>query len=432
MESQEITEIAVVVLAALAGGLVMLRLRQPAVVGYIVAGIVLGPSGLALVENSKDVSLLAELGVLMLLFLVGMELSLRAFKTVWRVSVITVLGQVSLAVGAALAVAWWRDWTDAQAVVLGFALAMSSTAVAIKVLDDIGELRSGVGQLAVGVLIAQDLAVVPMLLTVDVLGSAEGGFGWIDAARIVGSLAFLAGLIWWLSRRRRVPLPFMSRLESQSGLRTVAGLVYCFGAAGLAGLAGLSPAYGAFLAGLVIGNSHGRKPMLEVMHPVESVLTMVFFLSIGLLIDLDFIIDNAGVVAVLLGLVLIGKTALNIALLHLQGRAWPEAFLAGVVLAQVGEFSFLLAAAAGNQHLLDAYAGKMIVTLTALSLLVAPFWVVIGRRIAPYSFFRRLGPRDLARILYQGLPALLVQGGRARLRRLSFKPRKQEDAQPPS
>ena len=161
--SLELTAIAIVAGAATLCGTAMTRLGQPAIVGYILAGILLGPSGLGLIQDRAQVGALAELGVLMLLYFVGMELSLRSFRRAWKIAVFSTLLQVSASVVLVLALARFLDWPVAHAVLFGFVLALSSTAVAIRMLDEIGELRTRVGRMTVGILVAQDLAVAPML-----------------------------------------------------------------------------------------------------------------------------------------------------------------------------------------------------------------------------------------------------------------------------
>ena len=173
MHTDGLFEIALLAAGALILGLVLQRLRQPAIVGYIAAGIVLGPSGFDLFPNRAPIETLAQLGVLLLLFVIGMELSLRAFRRVLRLAVLGAGAQIILSIGAMLVVAHVFDYNIETAIVMGFVVALSSTAVAIKLLEDIGELRTAIGRTAIGVLIAQDLAIVPMLLIVDGLASPD-------------------------------------------------------------------------------------------------------------------------------------------------------------------------------------------------------------------------------------------------------------------
>jgi CPA2 family monovalent cation:H+ antiporter-2 len=182
----DLTGIAIVALAALLCGLGLERLRQPAIVGYILAGVLLGPSAFAVVHDRGDIDILAELGVLMLLFVIGMELSLRAFRRVWKLAVLTTLIQIGVSTSVMYLAATVAGFSVGVSIVLGFVVALSSTAVAIKVLEDIGELRTRAGRITVSVLIAQDLAVVPMMLSLGAL--ADGKFDWIVLAKVGGSI----------------------------------------------------------------------------------------------------------------------------------------------------------------------------------------------------------------------------------------------------
>jgi monovalent cation:H+ antiporter-2, CPA2 family len=319
--SEELIPLAVVALIALSCGLVLARLKQPAVIGYILAGVVLGPSVLGLVHNEASIALLAELGVLLLLFVIGMELSLRSFRRIWKVALATVALQVAGAILVMWLVGNVLGWPLSAVLLLAFVLALSSTAVAVKILEDIGELRTSAGQIAVGVLIAQDLAVVPMILLLDIV--TAGQFEFLAAVRIVLSVVLLVLLILFLSKRERVKLPLPALIDNHTDLLPLLGLVCCFGAATISGLLGLSPAYGAFLAGLTIGNSNLRSGMLTVILPIQSVLMMVFFLSIGLLIDLTLIWEHKGVIAIMLAMATVGKTLVNLGVLRalrLPGR----------------------------------------------------------------------------------------------------------------
>ena len=376
----ELTGLAVVAVAALACGILLTRLRQPAIVGYIIAGVLLGPSGLALVEDRSLIAALAELGVLMLLFVIGMELSLRALARVWRLALVATALQIAVSVGVMLALSRLLDWSVALSILLGFVVAVSSTTVAIKILEDIGQLRTPAGRLAVGVLIAQDLAIVPMMLIIDATAPAHA-FDLGAVAAIIVAVGVLSLLIRYLTRRRRVSLPFGRVVAGSLDLTALTGLAYCFGAAALSGLVGLSAAFGAFLVGLVIGNSAERVVMLNATKPIQSVLLMIFFLSVGLLIDLGFIWRELGTVLLLLLFVTVLKTALNVGILHGLGTRWYRAFLAGTVLGQIGEFSFVLVAAGVAAGTIGADGERLMVAVIALSLVISPLWLLTARRL---------------------------------------------------
>lgn len=376
----DITNIAIVVVAALACGLLLTRFRQPAIIGYILAGVILGPSGLALIEDREQVALLAELGVLMLLFIIGLELDLRAFRNVLPIALPAMLLQIGLGIGVTQLIAQFFDWSIAIVMLVGCAMALSSTAVAIKILESSGEIHTAAGRVAIGVLIAQDLAVVPMLLFINGLASGDG-IGLSALAVVALSTIFLALFIIFLSRRKRMVLPFAAGVKDNIDLSALAAVTLCFAAAAATGLMGLSPAFGAFIAGLFIGNTDHRHEIMHSAQPVQSLTMMVFFLSVGLLIDIHFIWDNLLAVLGILALVTIGKTAANITILRLLRQPWQRAFLVGVVIGQVGEFSFVLAAAGLANGILSPRLNQLMVAVIALSLMSSPLWLSVARRL---------------------------------------------------
>lgn len=379
----QLTEITLVIVAALAGGLVLARLKQPPILGYILAGILLGPSGLGLIQSREQVGLLAELGVLLLLFVVGMDLSLRTFKKVWIVSTLCTVLQISASILISAVLAKFFGWSFGLSLLLGFVLSLSSTAVVVKMLESIGEMRTDTGQLAIGVLIAQDLAIVPMILILRNLDKPWYDFSLIF--KIVLSIGLIAGLIVYLSRKQRVRLPLTQMIAGNKDLTPLASLTFCFAAAALSGLIGLSVAYGAFLAGLVLGNTHERLIMLETTKPIQSILMMAFFLSIGLLLDINFIWEHLGTVLLLLLVLTIGKTAINITILHSLRLPWSQAFLIGVVLAQLGEFAFLLSTVGHETHIISELDERLIIALTVLSLALSPLWLIVAKRLHDFA-----------------------------------------------
>lgn len=394
----DLTGIAIVVLAALACGIGMERLRQPAIVGYIVAGVLLGPSALGIVSSRDTVDLLAEMGVLLLLYVVGMELSLRIFKRLWKVALVATLMQIGVSTGVMLLLSRAFGWPFGVALVTGFAVALSSTAVAIKILDDLGETKTKAGRITIGVLIAQDLAVVPMMLAIDSM--AGGGFDWLAVPKIAASILFLVGLIWYLSRGPKIRLPFLTGVAGNVDLKPLAALAFCFGAAAISGLLGLSVAYGAFLAGLVIGASTERHAMMAATQPIQSLLMMVFFLSVGLLLDLGYIWNNLGIVMTMFFLVAVFKTALNVGALRLLGQDWQTAFVASLMMAQVGEFSFLLSMLAVSNGVITQEDSRVIVAVTVLSLALSPLWVTTVRRLRALAAQGITEVGELTRLVY--------------------------------
>jgi len=376
----ELTEIAIVVTVALVCGLTLGRLRQPAIVGYILAGVVLGPSLLGFVQDRDQITVLAEMGVLLLLFSIGMELDVSDFRSVIRFAFIGTGLQIIIATAVILILTWPLGWPWERGVLVGFGIALSSTAVTIKLLEDVGELKSEVGKRAIAILIAQDLAIVPMMLVISTL--APGESITVQALLpLVGSVLILAAFLWFLGYKGQIRLPVRELARGQADLIAVTAVAMCFAAAAVSGLFGMSTAYGAFLAGLLLGNSTDRETMLRVTLPIQGVLLMAFFLSIGLLIDLDFIWNNLGEILLMLLIVTVGKTAMNVGILRFLKEPWPRAWLGGVALGQVGEFSFVLIALGLSVGAIGHEGYRMFVAVIALSLIISPLWLDSARRI---------------------------------------------------
>ncbi|MDR3498207.1 MAG: cation:proton antiporter [Parvibaculum sp.] len=380
-ETLNLNSVTLLIVIALACGLVLIRLRQPAIVGYILAGVVLGPHGFGLVHNAEGIDFFAELGLLLLLFIVGLELSLQNFRLVYKVALLCAALQSAVAIGLTWALGSLLGWSFETSLILGFVLALSSTAVGIKMLQEIGEMDSDAGRITMGVLVAQDLLVIPMLVMAQSLGSGPvAGLGLTLALKLFGAVAVLAGVAIALTRRGRIELPWSNYLRSHGELAPLANLGFCFVFASLSGYVGLSPSYGAFLAGLILGASTDRRSAFFMVAPMQSVLLMVFFLSIGLLIDLNFVLAHLLTVLFLVFVVLIAKTAANITILNMLGESWDRAFISGLVMAQIGEFSFALAKAGLDSGAFDRSAYQLALSVIAFSLILSPFWLITARR----------------------------------------------------
>jgi CPA2 family monovalent cation:H+ antiporter-2 len=397
-DTVQLTGMAFVIVAATLCGVAMTRLRQPAIVGYIIAGVLLGPSGLGLVTDRAQVGALAELGVLMLLYFIGMELSLRSFRITWRIGLFSTLIQIGASLAAMLAVQQYMGWPLGYAVFFGFVVALSSTAVAVKMLDDVGELRTRVGRTAISVLIAQDLAVAPMLLIVG--GLSGGEFQWTVVLKVAVSVGLLIAVTAWFGSRRRVNLLPFKLVVGNIDLLPLAAIGWCFGFAALGGLTGLSPAYGAFFAGLLVGNSAQKHAVESVAQPIQSILLMVFFLSIGLLIDLNYMWDNLVLVLGLWFFVSVFKTALNTFILQLMGEQPQRAFMTSLSLAQVGEFSFVLGATALSHNVITPDLHRLVVAITVVSLVTSPLWMHTVRRLHEQGTLTHRTPMALLRVVY--------------------------------
>lgn len=376
----ELTAIAVVIAVAAILGLCFMRLRQPPLVGFIAAGIALGPTGLGLISNNDYVSLLAEMGVVVLLFFVGMELSIKAFIMSLRQALLVAGGQLVAAMAAGALIVAFVNGSIEEAIIMGFIIALSSTVVAMKMLEDMGVLRGEAGRIAVGVLIAQDIAVVPMLIFVTSLSGSNIQPSDVIFKMVV-AVGLLGGILWWFGGHSKIKVPFAAEIAEKTEMLALGALAVCFAAASISGFAGLSPVYGAFLAGIVTGNTTLRSRIIPVIEPIQSVLLVVFFLSIGLLIDLGFIRQHLFQVLGVSIMVIAAKTVLNIFLLRKTGSSPETALIAGLSMAQIGEFSFVLATAGYAAGSLGHDLYRLSIAVAAVSLLVSPVWVGLMHRL---------------------------------------------------
>jgi len=380
-EAHALTHLATILAAAFIGGAVFRKLKQPVLVGYIIVGLLLSPSVLGVVQGREEVSLLAELGILLLLFIVGMEMDLKAFKSVSKISIITCGAQIGIGLLAMFILGFIFDWPLNLSILLGFAISLSSTAVALKILEDMGLRKTKIGQSSVGILVAQDLAFIPMILIIGALNTGEG-MNYGGLARLGIAVLVMGGLMYFLTKKPAIFQKVWNKFESlkadaMKGQVAITGLAFCFSAAAIAGMMGISAAYGAFLAGIILGHTISRKELEEHTKPIFDVTIMVFFLSIGLLIDLQFLWENIWAALSLLFITMLLKTVLNFYVLRWQGMPKEEAYVTGAVLAQVGEFSFILAAIGLSAGTIQDDGYKYVVAVISLSLLATPLWLYL-------------------------------------------------------
>jgi CPA2 family monovalent cation:H+ antiporter-2 len=385
-----LTALAVVLAAAVACGLGMSRLRLPAAAGFILVGMALGPTGAGMIQSTPGIETLAELGVLMLLFIIGMEMRLANFSKSLPLA-LGLTGATILIIPSSVALFTLLVHGEVTGgIVIGFMLSISSTAVAMKMMEDAGETDTEAGRLAVAILVAQDLAVVPLLLITNMLGETLTFHAVLGVTeKLTLAFALLAGFIGLLTRIKSFRFPGSEYLLKNFDVGTLGVLGICFASAAASGLLGLSPALGAFLGGLAVGHSTLRRGALTMAQPVESILLFVFFLSVGLLIDLEYLVQQAWIIAAALLVVTGGRTVLNFILLFILGEPPGAAFRASLILSPVGEFSFVIAGAGLSVGALSASGHKLAIAVIAMSLLVSPLFFLVARIAPALPFWRR-------------------------------------------
>ena len=380
MHEHNLTALAVLLTAAVVCGLVMSRFRLPAAAGFILVGIGLGPSGAGLIQPDDSIATLAELGVLMLLFIIGMEMRLASFRKSLPLALGITIITILVITSSVTAFAYFVDGEPLGGAVIGMMLAISSSAVAFKMIEDAQEKETVAGRTALAILVAQDLAVVPLLLITNDMGREFSlamlwGIGW----RVMLAVALLGGFIHLLTKVKSFHVPGTQMLMKDADIGTVGVLGICFACAAASGLLGLSPALGAFLGGLIVGHSTLRRGALSMAQPVQSILLFVFFLSVGLLIDMAYLMEHAAVIGAALVVVTGGKTFLNWLLMMVSSERMLTALKASLFLSPVGEFSFVIAGTALSVRALSPEGYKLAMAVIAMSLLVSPLFFVFAR-----------------------------------------------------
>lgn len=360
-------------------GLLLRRLRQPHVVAYLLTGVAMGPHGLAFIADEATLSHLGSLGVVLLLFFVGMEVSPRRLIGNWKVAVLGTLLQILLSVGLVWIIGHFADWPLSRTLLIGFVISLSSTAVVLKILQERGELESDTGQDVLGILLVQDLAVIPMLL---ILGTFSGESSSLTQMVLqgVGALLFI-GLIAIIISRDVIRLPLGKLLGDDHEMQVFAALAICFGLALLSGLLGLSTALGAFAGGMLIAAARETRWVHHNIEPFRVVFVALFFVSIGMLVDLNFFTSYWQQILLLLAAVLLSNTFINAVILRTLGDSWKDSFYAGALLSQIGEFSFVLAAIGIQSNIISHFGYQLTIATIALSLLVSPAWIGVSKRL---------------------------------------------------
>ena len=354
-------------------GFALRAIRQPQIVGYLLAGLVIGPHGVGLFDDPEVIGRIGGIGLIVLLFFVGMEASPGSLLSRWRLAIFGVILQVAATVAVVWAVGMFFAWSPQQVIIFGLVISLSSTAVVLKLLKDWNELGTQTGQNVLVVLLAQDMALIPMIIAINVMGGEQVAVSEL-IAQLIGA-AVLIGIAAWVFTRDHVRLPFAEKLREDHELQVFAALMLCFGLALISGELGLSTALGAFVAGLVVSSAQETDWVQQSLEPFRVVFVAAFFVSIGMLIDLDYVRGNLFMLSLLVVVIVIVNTLLNAAILRLLGSSWRRAGYAGALLSQIGEFSFILAALAHTGRILPDDDYRLIVAIIAISLILSPAWI---------------------------------------------------------
>lgn len=372
-------DLIIIFVVAVAVVIILSRFKVPSIAAYILAGALMGPKSLALINDIHHVEILAEIGVSLLLFSIGMEFSLKKMRALWLNIFVGGAIQVLATGWIAAAIVYYIGYGLPAAIFIGFFVSLSSTAIVLRGLEDRGELNAEHGRFALGVLLFQDICVIPMMLVIPVLAGGRG------SGDVIGSLVYSVVVIALSILAAYLIVPRLLKLVARTRQRQLfilSVLLICGGVAYAISSSGVSLALGAFIAGLVVGGSEFRHQATADIISFKEVFTSLFFVSVGMLLDPGEIIRNILPILLILGAIIIGKMIIVFItglLMRLRIRA---VILSSVALAQVGEFSFVLFGAAAVYNLApEPLMGNLLAAAT-ISMLLTPLAIAVGPHLS--------------------------------------------------
>ena len=381
------TNILIIFTIALIVGIIFSHLRVPPLVAFILTGVIVGPYGFSIIQGQEEVKTIAEIGIILLLFTIGLEFS---FKDLWKIRLIAIVGgalQVGLSFAFFCSLAFFLGLPAGEAILMGFLFSLSSTAIVLKILHEKGEMDSPHGSIALGILIFQDIIAIPMIMAIPFLASLSlfDPTPWLSGDSLIilvlQDLAIVAILV--VSAKWIIPnvMHDIARTRNQE-LFLLFVILVCFGVAWMVSFSGISLAIGALLAGLIISGSEYSHQATSLILPFRDVFTSFFFISVGMLVDFRFLLANFWIIVFLIVIVIVVKALLATASPLALGYPLRTSLMTGLALAQVGEFSFIIAQSGFNTGILPFGTYQTFLVVALITMAVTPFVIGIGPPIA--------------------------------------------------
>ena len=332
--------------------LVLKKMHQPYIIGYILVGALLGKYGLGFIKDSESIEHLGEIGIILLLFFIGMEISLPELISRWKIAVIGTILQVLISVLFVLGIGYYLNWNMERSIIIGFVITLSSSAVIIKLIEDKNLLSSRIGKNVLSILLTQDIIIVPLLIITSLLGGKEEPVE--NVILMVFGGVIIIGILLYIYKQRKINLPFSKSIKNDKELQVFVAILFCFGGALVSSVFGLSAALGAFVGGMIMHASKATKWIYNTLNSFRVLFVALFFISIGLQIDFNFIYENMLAIAIVLISVYLTNHFINSIILRIFSCTWKEALLGGALLAQIGELSFLISSLAYSLGIIES------------------------------------------------------------------------------
>lgn len=381
MELVILKDIVIIFAFATIGNYIFTRIKIPTIIGYLLTGIVAGPFVLGIIHSPHEIEFMAEIGIILLMFTIGLEFSLHHLIKIRKIVFFGGFFQLVFTAGISMVLARFYELSWGTSLFIGFLTALSSTALVLKILQERGELSSNYGRTVVGILIFQDIILVPLILLTPMLGGQSSNIAsemLILGIKTIGIVAMVYVGNRWLMPK----VLHLIALTKNQELFLMSILLICLAVALLTSQLGMSLAFGAFLGGLMISRSEYSQDAFNHLIPFKDTFTSFFFVSIGMLLDLGFVADNIVLILGTVVMVIIIKTFVAGGTAFVLGHTFRGTVIVGIALAQIGEFSFILAKIGQTHNILNAFYYQLFLAVTIVSMVASPFLIMVAKPFA--------------------------------------------------
>jgi monovalent cation:H+ antiporter-2, CPA2 family len=369
--------IVIMLLTILFIGLLLKRFNQPYFVAYIIAGILLGPYSIKVFSNADTISVIGELGLLMQMFFIGTKMEIQTLAENIKKPFIGVAAQLFLSFLFISLLGVYQQWSWKEVMLFSFIISLSSSAIILQYLEKNNEIKTSLGALTSGILILQDFLLVPMIFAISLFGQQQLNSNQI--LLLVISTIAITTFLKFAFTNRRINFHFPDKLKNDHEAQVFVGLLLCFGFGLLTQMVHLSAAIGALIGGLLISKSTSMQWLENSLIPFRVFFLSLFFLSIGLQINVDFLTQHAGLIFLIVGIIFLVNSAINAVVFRLLNENWRSSIYAGALLSQIGEFSLVLCLVAKTQQLVNDFWYQLTLTVISATMLMTAIWINIIR-----------------------------------------------------
>lgn len=369
--------IVIMLLTILLLGLLLKKLNQPYFVAYIIGGILLRPYLLKIFSNTDTITVIGELGLLVQMFFIGTKMEIQTLAKSIEKPIVGVLVQLFLSFIFILILGLYQKWSWQEILLFSFIISLSSSAIILEYLEKNNEIKTPLGTLTSGILILQDFMLVPMLLTINFIGQKALTIDQIIplALSTIAITIFLKAIF----SKKVINLHFPEKLKDDHEAQVFIGLLLCFGFGWLTQMLHLSAAIGAIIGGILISKSNSMQWLEVRLIPFRVFFLSLFFLSIGLQINVDFLIHHLGLIFLIVAIILFVNSAINAFVFRLFKESWRNSVYAGALLSQIGEFSLVLCLVAKTQNLVNEFWYQLTLSIISATMLMTAIWINIIR-----------------------------------------------------